>query len=60
MKSVDEEDRDQHQAQNGIFVKQEVPQAILEKQHDQNHRRDDLYQEVMPVNPGSAIFAFTP
>jgi hypothetical protein len=59
MKSINEEDRDHHHAEYGIFEKEHVHKPILQEKTDQDQRRDDLHQKVMPVNLGTTKLAFS-
>lgn len=58
MQGIDKEDGDHPQSQQGVFGKEHIGQAILQKYPDQDERRDDLYEKVMPMNGFTTVFAF--
>lgn len=63
VEGIGKEDRDHHQAQNGIFEKEHVIKAVFDaifiEYSDQDHWSNDLHKQVMPMDARTAVFALS-
>ena len=63
MEGISEEDGDHHQAEYGIFEKEHMIEAVSDavfiEHRNQDQGRDNLYQQVVPMDASTAVFAFS-
>ena len=59
MKGVDKEDRDHETDQQGVFVEQNVRDAVFQKERDQEQRSDQFHQQMVPMDHSSTLFALS-